>query len=122
MHQQPLDERTKTDIAAAFQKSVIGVLTDRVQNAMARFRDEHDAESRFHFVAAGGVAANGAIRASLGAISERGNFALSLPPLSLCTDNGAIVAWAGLERLSAGLTDALDAPPRDRWPLESLSA
>lgn len=118
----PLDERTKADIAASFQKSVIEVLTDRVHNAMQRFRAGYGEGERFDFVAAGGVAANVAIRAALHDLSERENFSLCLPPLQLCTDNGAIVAWAGLERLSAGLTDTLDAPPRDRWPLETLHA
>jgi N6-L-threonylcarbamoyladenine synthase len=117
---QPLDEPTRADIAASFQRSIVEVLTDRVHNAMVRFRSEYRAGAPSHFVAAGGVAANAAIRTALDALSAREGFLLSVPPLELCTDNGAIVAWAGVERLAAGLTDAFDAPPRDRWPLESL--
>jgi N6-L-threonylcarbamoyladenine synthase len=117
---QPLDERAKAGIAASFQAAVVDVLADRVSNAMQRFRERFGNRERFDFVAAGGVAANTAIREELAAISARRNFALSLPPPELCTDNAAMVAWAGLERLAAGITDALDAPPRDRWSLESL--
>jgi N6-L-threonylcarbamoyladenine synthase len=70
-------------------------------------------------VAAGGVAANRAIRVALQHLSEREGFSLHLPPAGLCTDNGAMVAWAGLERLASGSTDPLSAPPKARWPLES---
>jgi N6-L-threonylcarbamoyladenine synthase len=117
---QPLDETAKAGIAASFQAAVMDVLTDRVRNAMQRFRETFGFRERFNFVAAGGVAANSAIRDSLAAVAAKQIFALSLPPPELCTDNGAMVAWAGLERLAAGLTDPLDAPPRDRWPLETL--
>ena len=117
---QPLDETVKAGIAASFQAVVVDVLADRVSNAMQRFHQTFGSRARFDFVAAGGVAANTAIRERLAAISATENFALSLPPPELCTDNAAMVAWAGLERLAAGLTDALDAAPRDRWPLESL--
>ncbi len=120
---QPLDDKARADIAASFQRSIIEVLTDRVHNAMSRFRDAYGGSvMRFNFVAAGGVAANAAIRSALHTLAAREDFSLSVPPLELCTDNGAIVAWAGVERLAAGLIDGLDASPRDRWPLESLVA
>jgi tRNA N6-adenosine threonylcarbamoyltransferase len=119
---QPLDDTLRADIAASLQASIADVLADRVRVAMRRFRAQFEPrEVSFDLVAAGGVAANRAIRERLAAVAAEENFLLSLPPLQLCTDNAAMVAWAGVERLAAGLTDALDVPPRDRWPLESLN-
>ena len=119
---QPLDDTLRADIAASLQASIADVLADRVRGAMRRFRAQFEPrEVPFDFVAAGGVAANRAIRERLAAVAAEENFLLSLPPPQLCTDNAAMVAWAGVERLASGLTDALDVPPRDRWPLESLN-
>jgi N6-L-threonylcarbamoyladenine synthase len=115
---KPLDDGTKADVAASVQAAIVDVLSDRVRNAMQRFRESHGANGPFNFVAAGGVAANTAIREKLAAIAAEDGFVLCLPPVEYCSDNGAMVAWAGVERLAAGLTDGLDAPPRDRWPLE----
>ncbi|HEX5278636.1 MAG TPA: tRNA (adenosine(37)-N6)-threonylcarbamoyltransferase complex transferase subunit TsaD, partial [Micropepsaceae bacterium] len=112
----------KADIAASVQEAISEILSDRVRHAMRRFREVFGGDRVFSFVAAGGVAANRAIRERLARVAESESFSLSLPPPELCTDNAAMVAWAGLERLAAGLTDDLDAPPRDRWPLETLNA
>ncbi len=68
---------------------------------------------------AGGVAANGAIRRALGRFAGETGLPLVAPPPSLCTDNGAMIAWAGLERLSLGMTDDMTAPARPRWPLDA---
>ena len=73
-----------------------------------------------NFVVAGGVAANGAIRQALDGVCEKEGYRLSMPPVSLCTDNGAMVAWAGLERFALGLTDGLETSPLARWPMEAL--
>ena len=70
-------------------------------------------------VAAGGVAANQAIRAALQAVAEAAQTTLIMPPPALCTDNGAMIAWAGAERMALGLTDTMDAPPRARWLLDA---
>ena len=73
-------------------------------------------------MAAGGVAANGAIRKMLHRLSFEGGTLLVAPPAALCTDNGAMIAWAGAERLALGLVDTLDTPPHARWPLSDLVA
>ena len=116
----PLGEAGKAALAADFQAAVVDVLVDRVRSAMHSFRTEFGYTSNvFPLVAAGGVAANSAIRAALQQTCDQEGFLLILPPVPLCTDNGAMVAWAGLERLAIGSTDQLDAPPRARWPLET---
>ena len=72
-------------------------------------------------VVAGGVAANGAVRAALRQAAEAAGFTLLAPPVRLCTDNAVMVAWTGIERLRLGLADGLDFAPRPRWGLESLT-
>jgi N6-L-threonylcarbamoyladenine synthase len=117
-----LTDRDRADLAAGFQSAVVVVLTDRVRNAMTAFRTEFDFKNRpWNLVAAGGVAANGAIRGALEDLAAQEGATLSLPPVTLCTDNGAMVAWAGLERLACGLSDGLDVPPLARWPLQNLN-
>src|SRR5207237_8506960 len=71
-------------------------------------------------VAAGGVAANQAIRKVLHQVAFETGTVLVVPPAALCTDNGAMIAWAGAERLALGLTDTLDAAPHARWPLQDV--
>lgn len=105
------------DLAAGFQAAVIDCLADRTRAAMTMFRRDYPDCSAPAFVLAGGVAANGAIRRALGALAAKEGFDLNVPPVRLCTDNGAMIAWAGLERAHLGLFDPLDAPARARWPL-----
>lgn len=100
------------DIAASFQQAVVDCLVDRTRLALAL----SDAPA---LVVAGGVAANEAIRSALAALAARTSRRFSVPPGWLCTDNAAMIAWAGAERLGAGLIDGLDAPARARWPLDS---
>jgi N6-L-threonylcarbamoyladenine synthase len=100
------------DIAASFQQAVIDCLVDRTRVALRT----SDAPT---LVVAGGVAANQAVRAALAALASEQGRGFSVPPAWLCTDNAAMIAWAGAERLAAGLTDTLDAPARARWPLDS---
>jgi len=92
------------------------VLADRTRHAIARFRTDFPAGDTL--VVAGGVAANEVLREVLEQTAERDGMTFVAPPLGLCTDNAAMVAWAGIERLRLGLTDAFDAPARPRWPLD----
>ncbi len=100
------------DIAASFQQAVVDCLVDRTGRALER------AAGATALVVAGGVAANQAIRGALTGLAERHGLPFVAPPLWLCTDNAAMVAWAGAMRFEAGLTDPLDAPARARWPLD----
>ncbi|HEX3970968.1 MAG TPA: tRNA (adenosine(37)-N6)-threonylcarbamoyltransferase complex transferase subunit TsaD, partial [Stellaceae bacterium] len=110
----------QADLAASLQESIIASLADRTRHAIALFRDQYpDGKT---LVVAGGVAANTALRQRLTDLAARAGLDFVAPPLSLCTDNGAMIAWAGLERLKAGLVDALDFAPRPRWPLDPTAA
>ncbi len=100
------------DIAASFQAAVVDCLIDRTSRAIAR------ASGATALVVAGGVAANSAVRASLAALAADNGLRFVAPPLWLCTDNAAMIAWAGAERFAAGLTDPLDVAARPRWPLD----
>ncbi len=111
-----LERRTAADLAASFQAAVADVLADRTRHALAAFRARYPRGRTL--VAAGGVAANETLRKRLEATAAAAGFAFSAPPQKLCTDNGAMIAWAGIERLRLGLTDALDFAPRPRWPLD----
>ncbi len=104
------------DIAASFQAAVVDCLADRLNYTLARI-DPVDA-----LVVAGGVAANGAIRAMLEDKAAQNGMRFVAPPGWLCTDNGAMIAWAGAERFAAGLTDGLDFAARPRWPLDPDAA
>lgn len=105
------DSRAVTDLCASFQRTVGDVLADRCANALA-------VAPLSTLVVAGGVAANVYLRGRLEALAASRGARLVAPPVSLCTDNGAMIAWAGLERLRLGLVDALDFRPRPRWPLD----
>jgi len=113
-----LPRQEAADIAASFQQVVALVLADRARNAMAMVRARWPGTSLL--VVAGGVAANGAIRAALTSRAAEAGFHMIAPPVRLCTDNAVMVAWAGIERLRLGLIDPLDFAPRPRWPLNTL--
>ncbi len=100
------------DIAASFQQAVVDCLIDRTRRALSR------AEGATALVVAGGVAANRAVRAALEGLATQSGLRFVAPPLWLCTDNGAMIGWAGAERFAAGQFDALDSPARARWPLD----
>jgi len=100
------------DIAASFQQSVVDCLVDRTHKAI------HVVEGMTALVVAGGVAANASVRAGLQELAIEHGLRFVAPPLWLCTDNAAMIAWAGAERFAAGLTDPLDFPARPRWALD----
>ncbi len=111
-----LGEQDRADIAATFQATVAASLAERTARGMAIFAARHpDART---LVVAGGVAANTALRAALAEAAAARGFAFIVPPPKLCTDNGAMVAWAGLERFRLGLIDGFGFAPRPRWPLD----
>ncbi|MBF7010311.1 tRNA (adenosine(37)-N6)-threonylcarbamoyltransferase complex transferase subunit TsaD [Novosphingobium resinovorum] len=105
-------EYTDADIAASFQQAAIDCLIDRTRRALAKCGPVNA------LVVAGGVAANKAIRGALEALAASHSLPFIAPPLSLCTDNAAMIAWAGVERFERGQSDPLDVAARPRWPLD----
>ena len=117
VEQGALDAQGRADLAASVEMAICDALVDRAANAVAWFRRRYPHGTTL--VAAGGVAANGRLRRRLSVLAEEAGLRFLAPPLALCTDNGAMIAWAGLERLRLGLIDGLDAPLRPRWPLDA---
>ena len=115
----PLTDQDVADLCASFQQAVVEVVLDRLRCGLRLFHECFGKPSAL--VAAGGVAANQAIRKMLHRLAFEAATILVVPPTELCTDNGAMIAWAGAERLALGLTDTLDVPPRARWPLSEVA-
>ncbi|MCC3244078.1 tRNA (adenosine(37)-N6)-threonylcarbamoyltransferase complex transferase subunit TsaD [Methylocystis sp. WRRC1] len=108
------------DLAASFQAAIVDVIVDRVRAGIRLFTES---EGRPHgLVIGGGVAANGAIRRALTRLCAESGVRFVSPPANLCSDNGAIIAWAGLERFKRGFTDDLAFAPRPRWPLDAAAS
>jgi N6-L-threonylcarbamoyladenine synthase len=116
----PLTDQDVADICAAFEAAVAASVADRVRRAM-ELADERLAGRGRHLVVAGGVAANQNLRGALAEVAIRAGYSLHVPPPALCTDNAAMVAWAGAERWMLGLTDGLDLEARARWPLDAAA-
>jgi len=115
------DPGQRRDLAAAVQAAIARQLTERSTRAMAAYAERHAGEA-LRFVVAGGVAANRSVRAALEAAAQAHGFSFNAPALAYCTDNAAMIALAGAERLALGLTDGLDAVARPRWPLDEAAA
>jgi N6-L-threonylcarbamoyladenine synthase len=113
----PLQDQDVADLAASFEAAVTDSVADRCARAMDVAADTLGVGAR-HFVVAGGVAANERLRGALRELAARQGYEFHAPPVELCSDNAAMIAWAGAERLALGLTDRLDAPVRPRWPLD----
>ena len=101
---------------------MVDILTDRTATAMARFKADFPDAQAPALVLAGGVAANGAIRSALSNLGNRNGFQTKIPPPRLCTDNAAMVAWAGVEHGQLGLFDGIGVSPKARWPLAGTPA
>jgi N6-L-threonylcarbamoyladenine synthase len=114
----PLSDQDVADLCASFQQAIVDVVADRLRTGLRVFRESYGTPTAL--VAAGGVAANQALRKVLNCLAFEAGTALIAPPMELCTDNGAMIAWAGCERLALGLTDTLDVSARARWPLSEV--
>ncbi|HWK01805.1 MAG TPA: tRNA (adenosine(37)-N6)-threonylcarbamoyltransferase complex transferase subunit TsaD [Xanthobacteraceae bacterium] len=112
----PISRQDIADLCASFQAAITDVIADRVQTAVEILREKSVHPNAL--VVAGGVAANRSIRTVMEELAISLRLPLVIPPPELCTDNGAMVAWAGLERLVRNMTDPLDIKPRARWPLD----
>ena len=111
-----LSETDVADVAASFQAAIVDAICDRVRRALEIFPEGRT------LVAAGGVAANTALREALTHTAAKAGFAFVAPPIPLCTDNAVMIAWAGLARAQKGISDPLDFKPRPRWPLDPTAA
>lgn len=111
-----LTQKDKEDISASLQKTIVDILKDRLKNVFMKFEEENIKMN--NLVIAGGVSANQYIKNSLTEFCKNYNYNVITPPLKLCTDNGVMVAWAGLERFKLGLINNLDVCPKARWELE----
>src|SRR3984885_12612887 len=112
----PLEAADIRDLCASFQAAVLESTADRLSVGLRLFHERFGPPRAL--VAAGGVAANQAIRGALQDVADKAQATLIIPPPALCTDNGAMIAWAGAERLALGLTDTMDTAPRARWLLD----
>ncbi|QTC87628.1 tRNA (adenosine(37)-N6)-threonylcarbamoyltransferase complex transferase subunit TsaD [Brevundimonas pondensis] len=112
-------EQDRADLADAVQKAIARQLSERTERAMLAYAEQHEA---LHFVVAGGVAANKTIRRTLEDLATKHGFGFLAPPMVYCTDNAAMIALAGAERLEKGLTSDIDVAARPRWPLDEARA
>lgn len=114
-----LTEKDVDDLCACFQRAVLETLCSRLKNGIKTFKKQYPAGT--HLVVAGGVAANRALRDALENLAKKHKLTFAAAPMNLCTDNGAMVAWAGMEHFLAGDSDPLDFSPRPRWALDPIA-
>jgi len=111
-----INKQDTADICASFQYAVTQSLCEKLELAIGFFKQKYP-EGK-DLVVSGGVAANTYLRAHLKQLAEKHNLIFAAPPIRYCTDNGVMVAWAGLERFAKGYVNNLDFKPRPRWPLD----
>jgi N6-L-threonylcarbamoyladenine synthase len=117
-----LSKQTVADLCASFQEAVAEIVSDRTRRAIELYVARQGPEAPRALIVAGGVAANQRLKAALADVAKAQGFSLVVPPPNLCADNGAMIAWAGAERLALGLIDSLATPARARWPLDPDAA
>jgi len=113
------NKKEKYHLAASFQKTINEILYEKTKVAMEIFLEKNNKNKKNIFVIAGGVAANLTIRKNLNRLSKEKNFSAIFPPINLCSDNAAMIAWAGIERYKKNLINNLEFPSKARWPLDS---
>ncbi|MGB0660578.1 MAG: tRNA (adenosine(37)-N6)-threonylcarbamoyltransferase complex transferase subunit TsaD [Mangrovicoccus sp.] len=114
-----LRKQDRADLCAGFQQAVADVLAEKTRRALELCQGNGQDKSLTAFAVAGGVAANQTLRGALEQVA--GDLPFCAPPLKLCTDNGAMIAWAGIERFRLGHRDGMDLAARPRWPLDQAS-
>jgi N6-L-threonylcarbamoyladenine synthase len=112
-----LNKKFKNDIAASFQKTICDILETKTKFAISEYKKSYP-DKKISIVVAGGVAANQKIKKIFNAIGKKNNYDIFFPSLYLCTDNAAMIAYAGLERLKRKKTNSLEFKPKPRWPLD----
>jgi N6-L-threonylcarbamoyladenine synthase len=117
-----LSDQDVANVCASFEAAVADTMEDRLRMAIVLFREAHPHVERPALIVAGGVAANVRLKTVFEQAAARHHLALVVPPARLCTDNAAMIAWAGAERLTLGLVDGLDFAARARWPLDQTQA
>ncbi len=118
----PLSNQDVADLCASFEAAVCASVIDRCRRAMEIAETKLSTDAPRRFVIAGGVASNKKLRAALQNLMDENDYSLHVPPGNLCTDNAAMIAWAGAERFVRGVADPLDTPVRPRWPLDPEAA
>jgi N6-L-threonylcarbamoyladenine synthase len=120
--QSPLKDQDVADIAASFEAAIADVVADRCARGMDLAAARLGQLAPLRFVVAGGVAANQRLRTRLLELAQSRGFSFHVPPVALCGDNAAMIAWTGAERLALGMIDPLGAPVHPRWPLDRDAA